>query len=138
MLDKNLLLTRLEEIDKHLEKISPLSELAYQEFLNDATAQDIVEYNLFQIINHLITITQHIVVDEDYGFPQTSYEASQILFDKELLDSDDLDIMKKMIGFRNIIGHNYLNINKEVVYFILTKGRDDIKRILSKITMNFL
>jgi uncharacterized protein YutE (UPF0331/DUF86 family) len=138
MLDKNLLLTRLEEIDKHLEKISPLSELTYQEFLNDTTAQDIVEYNLFQIINHLITITQHIVVDEDYGFPQTSYEASQILFNKELLDSDDLDIMKKMIGFRNIIGHNYLNINKEVVYFILTKGRDDIKRILSKITMNFL
>lgn len=107
MLDRNLLLTRLEEIDKHLEKISPLSELTYQEFLNDTTAQDIVEYNLFQIINHLITITQHIVVDEDYGFPQTSYEASQILFDKKLLDSNDLDIMKKMIGFRNIVGHNY-------------------------------
>ena len=43
MLDRNLLLTRLEEIDKHLEKISPLSALTYQEFLNDTTAQDIVE-----------------------------------------------------------------------------------------------
>jgi len=138
MLDKNLLLTRLEEIDKHLAKISPLSELTNKEFLKDTNAQDIVEYNLFQIINHLITITQHIVVDEDYGFPQTSYEASQILFDKGLLDSDDLDIMKKMIGFRNIVGHNYLNINKEVVYFILTKGREDIKSIVSKISDKFL
>jgi uncharacterized protein YutE (UPF0331/DUF86 family) len=138
MLDKNLLLTRLEEIDKHLEKISPFSELAYQEFLNDANAQDIVEYNLFQIINHLITITQHIVVDEDYGLPQTSYEASQMLFDKGILDSTDLDLMKKMIGFRNIIGHNYLNINKEVVYLILTKGHQDIRKILSKITIKFL
>ena len=138
MLDKNLLLTRLEEIDKHLEKVLPFSELTYQEFLNDAHAQDIVEYNLFQIINHLITITQHIVVDEDYGLPQTSYEASQILFDKEILDSNDLDLMKKMIGFRNIVGHNYLNINKEVVYFILTKGHDDIRKILSKITQKFL
>ena len=138
MLDKNLLLTRLEGIDKHLEKISPFSELAYQEFLNDANAQDIVEYNLFQIINHLITITQHIVVDEDYGLPQTSYEASQMLFDKGILDSTDLDLMKKMIGFRNIIVHNYLNINKEVVYLILTKGHQDILKILSKITKTFL
>ena len=138
MLDKNILLTRLEEIDKHSDKISPFSELPYQEFLHDTNVQDIVEYNLFQIINHLITITQHIVVDEDYGFPQTSYEASQILCDKGIFDKNDLDLMKKMIGFRNIVGHNYLNINKEVVYFILTKGQHDIRRILSKITKTFL
>lgn len=138
MLDKNLLLTRIEEIDKHLGKISPFRKLTYSEFLSDTSAQDIVEYNLFQIINHLINITQHIVVDEEYGFPQTSYEASRILFDKGILDSDNLDLMKKMIGFRNVVGHNYLNIDKEVVYYILTKGEHDIKKILSKITSNFL
>lgn len=138
MLDKNLLLTRLEEIDKHLDKISPYSNSAYQEYPDDPQAQDIVEYNLFQIINHLITITQHIVVDEDFGLPQTSYEASQILVDKGILDSTDLELMKKMIGFRNIVGHNYLNINKEVVYFILTKGRHDIRKIVSKVTERFL
>jgi len=138
MIDKYLLLTRLEEIDKHLDKISPFSNLNYQEFFDDQKGQDIVEYNLFQIINHLITITQHIVVDEDYGLPQTSYEASQILFDKGILDSNDIELIKKMIGFRNVVGHNYLSINKEVVYFILTKGRQDIRKILSKITKNFL
>ena len=138
MLDKNLLLTRIEEIDKHLGKISPFRKLTYSEFLSDTSAQAIVEYNLFQIINHLINITQHIVVDEEYGFPQTSYEASRILFDKGILDSDNLDLMKKMIGFRNVVGHNYLNIDKEVVYYILTKGKHDIKKILSKITSNFL
>lgn len=138
MLDKNLLLTRLEEIDKHLEKIVPFAGLAYQEFLDDSSAQDIVEYNLFQIVNHLITITQHIVVDEEYGLPQTAYEASQIVFDKGILDSNDLELMKKMIGFRNVVGHNYLNISKEVVYFILTEGRKDIQKIISKITQRFL
>ena len=138
MIDTNLLLTRLEEIDKHLEKIAFFAGLTYQEFLGDSSAQDIVEYNLFQIVNHLITITQHIVVDEDYGLPQTAYEAAQIVFDKGLLDNDDLELMKKMIGFRNVVGHNYLSINKEVVYFILTEGRKDIQKIISKITKRFL
>lgn len=138
MIDPNLLLTRLEEIDKHLEKIAFFAGLTYQEFLCDSSAQDIVEYNLFQIVNHLITITQHIVVDEDYGLPQTAYEAAQIVFDKGILDSTDLELMKKMIGFRNVVGHNYLNINKEIVYFILTQGQHDIRAIISKITKRFL
>jgi uncharacterized protein YutE (UPF0331/DUF86 family) len=138
MLDKNLLLTRLEEIDKHLEKIAPFASLTYHEFLGDSSAQDIVEYNLFQIINHLITIIQHIVVDEEYGLPQTAYESAQIVFDKGILDGNDLELMKKMIGFRNVVGHNYLNINKEVVYFILTKGQHDIRKVMSKFTHRFL
>ena len=112
--------------------------MSYEDFLKDKNAQDIVEYNLFQIVNHLINITQHIVVDEDYGLPQTAYEASQILYTKGILDGDDLEQLRKMIGFRNIIGHDYISLNKKAVYFILTEGTEDIRRILSKITRNFL
>ena len=138
MVDKNVIARRIEQIDRHLERISSYSELSYEDFLKDINVQDIVEYNLFQIVNHIIDIIQHIVIDEDYGLPQTAYEAVQILFDKEILDKDALEVLKKMIGFRNIVGHDYINLNKEIVYFILTKGRQDIQKILSKITERFL
>jgi len=138
MLDKNIISTRIVQIDNHLDRISSYSKLSYEDFLKDENVQDIVEYNLFQIVNHLINIAQHIVVDEDYGLPQTAYEASQILHDKGILDRDNLELLKKMIGFRNIIGHDYISLNKKVVYFILTKGTEDIRKILSKIVKKFL
>ena len=138
MLDKNVIVTRIEQVDKHLDKISSYKKFSYEELLKDTNAQDIVEYNLFQVVNHLINIVQHTVVEEDYGLPQSAYEASQILCEKGILDEDDLEIIKKMIGFRNIVGHDYISINKEVVYFILTKGTEDIRSILSKITEKFL
>ena len=138
MLDKNVLVSRIELIDKHLERIVSYRGLSYEDFSKDENAQDIVEYNLFQIVNHLVNIAQHIVFDEDYGLPQTAYEASQILYERGILESDDLELLKKMIGFRNIVGHDYISLNKEVVYSILTKGTEDIKRILSKITKKFL
>ena len=78
------------------------------------------------------------MVDEDYGLPQSAYEASQILSQKGILDEDDLEIMKKMIGFRNIVGPDYISIDKEIVYFILTEGIEDIRSILSKRTEKFL
>jgi len=36
--------------------------LSYEAFLDNSVAQDVVEYNLFQMVNHLINIFQHTVV----------------------------------------------------------------------------
>lgn len=138
MVDKNVILKRAEQIDKHLEKISPYSTLSKEDFLKDEKAQDIVEYNLFQIVNHLADIVQHIVVDENYGLPQSNYDASYILYEKGILDNSDLDLLKKMIGFRNAIGHDYISLDKEIVYSTLIKGEKDIRNILSKLTGKFL
>lgn len=138
MVDKNVIVSRAEQIDKHLSKISSYKTLSYEQFLKDLIAQDVVEYNLFQITNHIIDAIQHIVVDEDYGLPQTSYEAAQILFEKEILDEKDLQLLKRMIGFRNVIGHDYISIDKKIIYSILLEETDNIKNIMSKIIQRFL
>ena len=138
MVDKNVITSRVEQIEEHLRKISPYKELSYEKFLQDSVAQDVVEYNLFQITNHIIDIIQHIVVDEDYGLPRNSYEAAQILLKKGILENKDLELLKRMIGFRNVVGHDYININKEIVHSILAKRISDIKMIISKITKKFL
>jgi uncharacterized protein YutE (UPF0331/DUF86 family) len=138
MVDQKVIVSRIEQIAKHLQKLAPYVKLSRERFLRDSLAQDVVEYNLFQIVNHLIDVIQHIVVDENYGLPQTAYEAAQILADKRFFSGKDLEIIKKMIGFRNVIGHDYVHINKDVVYSILSRGREDIKRIISKIAKKFL
>ncbi len=138
MVDKSVIISRLEQIDKHLKKISVYKGLSYEEFEENSIARDIVEYNLFQIINHILDMIEHIVVDEDYGFPQSSYEAALVLFEKKVIDNKDLSLLKKMIGFRNVVGHDYISIDKRIVYSILTEKENDIKKINSQITKNFL
>ena len=106
--------------------------------MRDSIAQDVVEYNLFQIVNHLIDIFQHTVVDEEYGFPETTYEAVLILFEKGILSQEDVEIFKQMVGFRNVVGHDYMNIDKQVVYHLLTEGEKDIRALLARIVSKFL
>ena len=43
-----------------------------------------------------------------------------------------------MVGFRNAVGHDYININKEVVYQILNHGEKDIRTLLTRIVSKFL
>ena len=138
MVNPSVIMKRVEKIEKHLERIRPFASLSYEAFLGDSVAQDVVEYNLFQIVNHLIGIFQHTVVDEEYGFPETAYEAAQILQEKGVLSQEDVESFKPMVGFRNVVGHDYINLDKEIVYNILTQGGKDVRALLTRIVSRFL
>lgn len=138
MIDRLVLTRRIEEVDRHLAKIEPYASRSLDDFLGDSVIQDVVEYNLFQMVNHLIDIVQHIAVDEEYGFPQTAYEAAHLLLEKGILNAGDLEVFRKMVGFRNVVGHDYLRINKKTVFSILTEGRKEIKDLVGKIVKKFL
>src|SRR4030042_5114088 len=138
MVNPSVIMKRVEEIEKHLERIRPFSSLSYEVFTRDGVAQDVVEYNLFHIVNHLIDIFQHTVVDEEYGFPETAYEAAQILFEKGILSKEDVEIFKQRVGFRNVVGHDYINVGKEIVYQLLTHREKDIRALLTRIVSRFL
>lgn len=138
MVNPSVIIKRVEQIEKHLERIRPFAPLSYEAFLRDTVAQDVVEYNLFQIVNHLIDIFQHTVVDEEYGFPETAYETAQILFKKGILSHEDVEIFKQMVGFRNVVGHDYINVDKEIVYKILTQGEKDVRALIARIVSRFL
>jgi len=138
MVNPSVIRNRGEQIDNHLERIRPFSSFSLEAIQKDAVAQDVVEYNLFQIVNHLIDIFQHTVVDEEYGFPETAYEAGQILFEKGILSKEDMEVFKQMVGFRNVVGHDYVHVDKEIVYHILTHGEKNVRALLNRIVSRFL
>jgi len=138
MVNPGIILKRVEQIEKHLERMRSFASLSHEAFLDNNIAQDVVEYNLFQMVNHLINIFQHTVVDEGYGFPETAYEAAEILFKKGILSPEDVMLFKQMVGFRNVVGHDYINIDKEVVCQILTHGEKDIRALLTRIVSKVL
>ncbi len=138
MVNPSVIMKRVEEIEKHLERVRPFASLSYESFMGDSVAQDVVEYNLFQIVNHLIDIFQHTVVDEEYGFPETAYEAAQILSEKGILSREDLEVFKQMVAFRNVVGHDYVKLDKRTVHNILTRGEKDVRALLTRIVSKFL
>lgn len=138
MVDRDVILRRTQEIERHLQRLSPYGGLPAEQFLADPVAQDVVEYNLFQIVNHLIDMLQHIAVDEGYGAPESAYEALELLAEKGVFGTNEVQLFRKMVGFRNVVGHDYISIDKKVVHLILTTGLDDIRRLVSRITARFL
>lgn len=130
MVVEEVIKKRLEKLVHSLEKISRYQKLTYDEFLLDDIAQDIVEYNLFIAINMITDMATHIVIDHNIGKPDTMGEAFDILSKEKYVTQEDAAVYRKMVGFRNILSHEYVKINKKLVYDIMKNNLKDFKKFI--------
>src|SRR3989338_5067490 len=107
MVNQMLLRTKIAHIYKSIEKLSRKAKVSLQEFKSDTDTQDIVIHNLQLAIQGAIDIASHIISDEGWGVPNTLVGLFDILKEHKVLDEKTTDIMRRMVGFRNIIVHEY-------------------------------
>lgn len=121
---------RLNQLSASINKIERFKGISLEDFMQDDIVQDVVEYNLFIAINMMIDIATHIVVDNNIGNPETLGEAFSILNKEKYINDDETKIYRNMVGLRNILSHEYLKIDKRVIYDILKNNLVDIKKFI--------
>jgi uncharacterized protein YutE (UPF0331/DUF86 family) len=129
---------KLNQLLISLNKIKRYQSLSLEEFIKDDVAQDVVEYNLFISINMIIDIAMHIVTYENMGYPNTFSQAFEILYKNNYITKEQLETYKNIIGFRNILSHEYIKINKQLVYDAMQNKVEDLKKFILFINDNFM
>lgn len=138
MVNIDVIKKRLGQLSVSLKKIERFKDISYEEFLDDDMIQDVIEYNLFISINMMIDIATHIVVDNNMGTPETLGEAFDILNKKQYLSDERTKIYRNMVGLRNILSHEYVSIDKKIIFNILKESLIDIKRFIIFIDEDFI
>jgi len=138
MVDVEVIKQRLNQLSTSINKIERFKEISLEEFLKDDIIQDVVEYNLFIAINMMIDIATHIVVDNNMGSPETLGESFNILNKEKYLNDEETKVYRNMLGLRNILSHEYINIDKKIIYSILKNNLIDIKKFVIFVNDNFI
>ena len=138
MVDVEVIKQRLNQLSTSINKIERFKEMSLEEFLKDDIIQDVVEYNLFIAINMMIDIATHIVVDNNMGSPETLGEAFNILNKEKYLNDEETKVYRNMVGLRNILSHEYINIDKKIIYSILKNNLIDIKKFVIFVNDKFI
>lgn len=138
MVDVEVIKQRLNQLSTSINKIERFKEISLEEFLKDDIIQDVVEYNLFIAINMMIDIATHIVVDNNMGSPETLGEAFNILNKEKYLNDEETKVYRNMVGLRNILSHEYINIDKKIIYSILKNNLIDIKKFVIFVNDKFI
>lgn len=138
MVNIEVIKRRLNQLSISLSKIERFEKISFEEFLQDDIIQDVIEYNLFIVINMMVDIATHIVVDNNIGNPETLGEAFNILNKEKYLTDNETKTYRNMVGLRNVLSHEYLKIDKEIIYGILHNNLVDIKKFIIFVHDNFI
>ncbi|MBI5234910.1 MAG: DUF86 domain-containing protein [Deltaproteobacteria bacterium] len=88
-------------------------------FESDYLKQDAIAMNLQRIAELAIDVANHLIKSKKLGLPQDSADAFVLLNRANLISVDMMKSMKGMVGFRNVLAHEYqrmdLSIMKDVI-----------------------
>lgn len=137
MVDRDVILSKVSAIKKHLGRIKKITKLSKSEFLKDSDMQDITSLKLQIAIQACIDIGNHIYSEMDIGVPGSYSEIFYELGDKGIINTKISETMIKMVGLRNRIVHGYEDINSEIIYDIIKNHLSSFDKFIKQIISSY-
>ena len=125
MVDKALLLRKLAELEEYLGQIREYENITIERYSSDWKIQRIIERTLQIMIETCADIAGHIISDRGYRIPKSYADTFRVLQEEKILEKELFETMEKMAKFRNIVVHNYGNIDASIVVNIIKRHLDD-------------
>lgn len=126
-MDRELIEQKLESLRRCVRRVRERCPSSPEALKRDADAQDIVTLNLTRAIQLCVDIGAHLIADGDFAAPDTMGHTFDMLAEAGYIDRDLAIRLKKAVGFRNIVIHNYHTIDWHIVHVLATKHLDDFK-----------
>lgn len=120
MVKKAVLATRLQRLEEYLKTLRAVQKFDLQKFKADPFVHGTAERYLHLSIECLLDIGNHIIADRGYRKPETYAEILEILAEEGVLTVELSRTMAGMASFRNVLVHDYLRLDLEMVYQVMT------------------
>lgn len=133
MVKRDILSKKINLIRHHLERIILKSNISLEEFLKNEDERDIICHNLFVMLQYIIDICSHIISDDGLEEPVFLSDMAAILAKEKIIRKELEQPLKDMIGLRNIIAHQYGDIDFRILYRIVKNELKDVYIFLEDI-----
>lgn len=137
MVDKDVVLNRIKHLEDNITYLEKIKKYDKKTF---SSTQDI--YYRFERALHLaleavLDLGNHLIADQNLETPDSNRDIFRILFENEIIGNELKESLIKMAGFRNILVHDYLDLDRELEYEIIKNNIDDIKEFM-RVVLKYL
>lgn len=94
-------------------------------FARDFTRQDAAILNIQRACEAALDLGQHLIRRERLGVPQSARDVFTLLAQSGWIDETLADVLKRMVGFRNIAVHDYQSLQLPITVAIIERHLDD-------------
>ena len=133
MTHKSNIENKISAIKKYLGILDRYRHFSQKEIEESIDLRGATERYLYLAVQASIDLAEALVAYKKLRKPSTMAENFIILQEEKFLSSDLAEKMTKMTGFRNVIAHDYADLNYDIVYAVLQSSLVDIEAFLSSI-----
>jgi len=118
---------KISSIKKYLKILENYKNYSQKEIIDDINLRGAVERYLYLACQSAIDLAESVISYKDLRKPATTKEAFSILEEEKIINKNLSENLMNMVGFRNIVAHDYEKINYDILYDVLKNKLEDIE-----------
>ncbi len=127
MVRAEIIRKRINKLDDHLTFLKKSQKYSFEEFTADPERYGSTERFLHLAIEALIDMGNHVIAESELGVVNWYSDIPKIMAEKEFISSELGEKWISMIGFRNTLVHEYIDIDRKIVYDVLQNSIQDLE-----------
>jgi uncharacterized protein YutE (UPF0331/DUF86 family) len=95
--------------------------------------QDAIAVNLQRAMEQIISLANHVIRKGKLGLPKDSRDSFEILSAAGVIFPESAAKLKGMVGFRNVLGHDYRELDLSIMKDVIEYRLDDLIRFTNDV-----
>jgi uncharacterized protein YutE (UPF0331/DUF86 family) len=120
---------RLNKSDQYLSILHKLRRYSFEEFIVDAKRYGSAERFLHLAIESITDMGNHVIAESELGIVNSYSDIPRIMAERGYVSADLKEQWIRMIGFGNTLVHEYVDIDRKIVYDVLQNNIQDVEKL---------
>lgn len=133
MTNSSVIENKISAIRKYLKILARYKKYSRQEVEENVDIRGAVERYLYLVTQASIDLAEAVIAYKDFRKPTTMGESFHILNEEGVVSTKLTEKMIRMVGFRNVMAHDYEKVNYDIVCEVLQKRLKDIEEFIGRI-----
>ena len=133
MVDSSVVLARVTKIRQCVAILRRYALLDENSFLGNPDVSGNAERQLQVAIQAVIDIGNHVLADRDLGTAKDYKDIFRILSENRIVSKSLAGRLASMTGLRNVLVHDYLEVDLTIVRNILRKDLADFEKFITAV-----
>jgi len=133
---KEIVVNKLSSLEETLEKLKKYQAMSKDEYFADERNELSVERLLQTGLETVVDIARYLIIENKLQKPGEKNSEFEILANSGIVSGELAVKLTKAKSFRNVLVHDYLDVDPEIVYENLQNNLGDIEQfviVISKI-----
>ena len=125
---------KIDEINEFLDQLKEIAPSNFDEYRSSIEKKAACERYVEKIVEAATDLAFLIIKNKKLKIPEDDIDAFNILLDNKIINDELAVKLKNAKGMRNIISHQYGNIDDKIVFESITEELDnDVRKFIEEI-----